>query len=195
MPTPKSKTKGKAALPEEDVRFTSVKEFMRRMAPPGARDDIEDLPIAPAIVFHIFLLSCVLERTANRECEHHGLTLPQFRALCCITNAGKEGITHSDLCNRLLMSKAPLTGIIDRLEREGFVQRKPDDKDRRVSRIAITPKGEEGWQRVRADLRQHAFRHCSNLTEEEQQTLVDLLARLLENVAKADPMLPEGSLK
>ncbi len=165
------------------------------MAPPGAKEDVEDLPIAPAIVFHIFLLSCVLERTANRECEHHGMTLPQFRALCCITNCGKEGITHSDLCHRLMMSKAPLTGIIDRLERDGFVQRKVDAKDRRVTRIAITAKGEKNWLRVRDDMRKHAFAHCSNLSPEEQQTLVDLLARLLENVAKADPMLPEGCQK
>jgi DNA-binding MarR family transcriptional regulator len=134
----------------------------------------------------VFLLSCVLERTANRAAEKHGLTLPQWMALGCIGNEGQTGITHSELCHRLMLSKAPVTGIVDRLVRDGYAVRTADDKDRRVSRIAIRPEGEAAWQKVRDVMRDHAFGHCQNFSADEQRVLLDLLKRLLDDVAQSD---------
>lgn len=174
-------------------RFTSVREFMQRTAPV---DQLEaEPPLSASLMCHIFLLSCIMERSANREAERHHLTIPQWMALGCIGNEGKVGITHSDLCHRLMLSKSPVTGIVDRLVRDGYAVRTIDPKDRRVSRIAIQSKGEVAWQLVRDAMRVHADALCANFSQEEQQTLNLLLARLMENVARTDPLLPEWAEK
>ena len=169
--------------------FTSVREFMQRTAPKG-REEVEP-PLSASLMCHIFLLSCIMERSANRKAEQFHLTLPQWMALGCIGNEGKTGITHSDLCHRLMLSKSPVTGIVDRLVRDGFASRTTDSKDRRVSRIAIQPKGETAWEFVRDEMHIHADAHCAGFSVEELQTLNSLLTRLMENVASTDPLLPE----
>ena len=170
-------------------QFTSVREFMQRTMPLEAQE--AEPPLSASLMCHIFLLSCIMERSANREAERHHLTIPQWMALGCIGNEGKIGITHSDLCHRLMLSKAPVTGIVDRLVRDGYALRAADAKDRRVSRIVIKPKGETAWKRVRDAMRVHADALCANFTQEEQMTLNSLLTRLMENVARTDPLLPE----
>lgn len=164
----------------------SVREFLQRTTPASDQESVEAIATPPVIMCHVFLLSCVLERTANREAEQHGLTLPQWMALGCIGHEGKAGITHSDLCQRLMLSKAPVTGIVDRLVRDGYAVRTTDSQDRRVSRIVIKPKGETAWRRVRDSMREHAFTHCRGFSEEEQKTLLSLLARLLDEVAESE---------
>jgi DNA-binding MarR family transcriptional regulator len=181
-----------ASAPFEGARYSSVREFMERIVPASETESIEAAPIPPMIMCHVFLLSCVMERTANRVAENFGLTLPQWKALGCIGNGGEHGIAHSELCNRLMLSKAPVTGIVDRLERDGYVRRVANAKDRRMTCICIKPKGEAAWRQVRDALRTHATEQCEGFSAEEQRTLAGLLSRLLESVAKADPMLPEG---
>lgn len=163
-----------------------ISPFMKRMNP--RCQDSEIIPPA-ALFFHIFMLNSVLERAANRVTEQYGLTMPQWMALGCVANGGDEGVMHSQLGHRLMLSKAPITGLVDRLERGDYVRRVMDDKDRRVSRIVITPKGEETWRAVRGELRAHATERCACLSGEELQTMLGLLGRLLESAADADPIL------
>src|SRR5690606_20437719 len=106
---------------------------------------------------------------------------------------GETGITHSELCNRLMLSKAPVTGIVDRLVRDGYVQRTADASDRRVTRIAINSGGIAVWQRVRDAMRDHAAKHCENFSEEELQTAITLLTRLTANVVLTDPTMSHCS--
>jgi DNA-binding MarR family transcriptional regulator len=91
-----------------------------------------------------------------------------------------------------MLSKAPVTGVVDRLERAGYVRREADNTDRRVSRVVILPEGEVAWKRVRQTLREGSFDVCSSLDEAEQRQLLSLMARLLENMAREDPILSAG---
>lgn len=181
-----SSDKGRKGL-EQSVTAQTV---MQRLTPCCSQ---EEVPLQAALMYHFFLLNSVTERACNRQAEQLGLTLPQWMALGSIGQGGAEGITHSDLGSRLMLSKAPITGIVDRLERGGYVQRMPDPKDRRVSRIVICEKGEEAWQKVRQALRALAIEQCSCLSTEEQETLLGLMARLLDAVSRADPILNTAS--
>ncbi len=166
-------------------------EFARRMSPVGLQETAP--PLSSTLIRQIFLLSSILERSANREAERHHVTLPQWLALGCIGSEGDAGITHSELCNRLMLSKAPVTGIVDRLVRDGYVQRTADRSDRRVTRIAINPNGIAVWQCVRDAMRDHAAAHCENFSEEELQSAIALLTRLTANVVRTDPTMSQCS--
>ncbi|GEM_PF-1084886 len=55
----------------------------------------------------------------------------------------EDAINFSDLANRVAIDVSTLTGIIDRMERAGFVERRPDLKDRRAVRLFLTEKAKE----------------------------------------------------
>ncbi len=177
----------KAAAPQ-------VHDYMKRMAPLSCpADEGEILPLS-AIMCSIMILNSVMERTGNRVLEEHGLTMPQWLALGCISHAGEEGIPHSHLGQRLMLSKAPITGIVDRLGRAGLVERKADAKDRRISRAIATPTGCDTWWRVKNALRGATESICGeSLTPAEQQQLLNLLGRIMNDFAAHDPMMPEFS--
>lgn len=188
MPTPERVVSDE--VPDEQASGRPRHQGWPLGMPPGAEPK-DDLPLEAAIFCHIFVLNSVLERTGNRVAEAYNLTLPQWMALGCIGHAGDggQGLTHSELGQRLMLSKAPITGVVDRLERAGFVTRTTSPSDRRVSRIRTTEVGLRIWREVRDTLRAESMKHCECLGQEGKEQLLALLARLLEQAASSDPML------
>jgi DNA-binding MarR family transcriptional regulator len=90
-----------------------------------------------------FLMSKAAQSIARRAREGlaaHGVTPVQFAALCVLWE--RDGLSCADLCSRLVLDSATMTGIVDRLESAGSVVRRPDpDGDRRVNRIYLTEEG------------------------------------------------------
>lgn len=79
-------------------------------------------------------------------------TLPQFDVLAELDFAG-EPQTMSQVSHRLMISNGNLTGVVDRLLREGLVRREVAAHDRRVQLLSLTPAGSE---RFRAMAGEHA---------------------------------------
>ncbi len=85
---------------------------------------------------------------AQKECRDalrgSGLTQPQFEVLSQI--ADEEGIPLTRIGENMLVTGGNITGIIDRLERDGLVKRKRDREDRRIIRAFFTAKGKRLYQ-------------------------------------------------
>src|SRR4029077_11786488 len=91
------------------------------------------------------LMKChnLVARELRKHAEKDGLiTLPQFDVLVQLSRQ-TEGLSFVDISRRLLVTSGNLTGIVDRLEREGLVIRTQDTADRRIVRIRLTPKGKD----------------------------------------------------
>ena len=180
------------ATKTEDAKVGSplTQQFMENLTPAENLSVKSKAPtLGQSIFCHILLLESVLMRNANRIAETHDLTFPQWMALSCISHEGKTGITHSDLSRSLMLSKAPITAIVDRLERAGRVRRVADKQDRRVSRVVITGAGLKAWDEMRSDMEANGKKVMSCLSEDEQKSLLPCLARLLNSAAQDDPML------
>ncbi len=67
------------------------------------------------------------------------LTIPQMKCLCYISRHGKTNL--SGLAAGIHVTPANVTGIIDRLVEQGFIDRIPDSADRRVLWLSVTEKG------------------------------------------------------
>jgi DNA-binding MarR family transcriptional regulator len=67
------------------------------------------------------------------------VTLPQFDVLATLRFS--EGVTQQELAERLLVTKGNVCGVLDRLERLGWVERRPDPEDRRANRLHLTAAG------------------------------------------------------
>lgn len=75
-----------------------------------------------------------------------GLTQPQFEVMTQI--ADDEGIPLTRIGENLMVTGGNITGIIDRLEKNGVVKRKRDKEDRRVIRAFFTAKGKRLYQQA-----------------------------------------------
>jgi DNA-binding MarR family transcriptional regulator len=105
----------------------------------------------------------------------HALTGAQARLLSLLS---LEPLPMRKLAQQLKCEPSNVTGIVDRLESRGLVERRPDPADRRVKLAAAT---EEGL-RVARDLREglrFAREPLAGLTAAERQSLRDLLRRML----------------
>jgi DNA-binding MarR family transcriptional regulator len=71
------------------------------------------------------------------------------------------------LAEALDVSQASATGIVDRMEQRGLVERRRDDDDRRIVRVALTDEGRQLVAGIATERRDHLARVLDELTDEE----------------------------
>ena len=91
--------------------------------------------------YRIKALSQLITRSLQARLEPLGLTTLQ--AYLLLTLALDDGVATSVLGERLQAVGGTLTGVIDRLEKNGLLERRRDPHDRRVWRIWLTPAGRD----------------------------------------------------
>lgn len=96
----------------------------------------------------------------------------------------QEGQTHGELAARLHIAPATATKMIQRMEKAGFVERRPDAEDQRVSRVFVTEAGraiharvEQVWQRIDGET-------FAGFSMEERQMLQGFFLRIRENLVR-----------
>jgi DNA-binding MarR family transcriptional regulator len=113
------------------------------------------------------------------------LSVPRARLLAAVVDTGPGRVRMGDLSAALGVTARNITTIVDGLEREGLLARKPDPTDRRAILLELTEKGRAHVEQVHAlqrDLAEHMF---APLSPEERRTLYALLTRLARWVAQA----------
>ncbi|WP_280876959.1 MarR family winged helix-turn-helix transcriptional regulator [Streptomyces pseudovenezuelae] len=105
----------------------------------------------------------------------HALTGAQARLLSLLS---LEPLPMRKLARKLKCEPSNVTGIVDRLESRGLVERRPDPADRRVKLAAATDEGLRVARELREGLR-FARAPLAGLSDEERLSLRDLLQRML----------------
>ena len=85
-------------------------------------------------------------RVGNRHIQSLGLTPAQFDVIAELE--GTAGLTCAQLSEQTLTTKGTLTGVLDRLEHKGLIERGQIRGDRRAIRVQLTPKGIDVFQEV-----------------------------------------------
>jgi DNA-binding MarR family transcriptional regulator len=104
----------------------------------------------------------------------------------------ENGQTLAALSRKMLVTAGNLTGLVDRAERDGIVERRPDATDRRLTRVWLTTKGERLTARA---IRRHAelaTQICAGLDRTEQDELRRLLGRFREAIEHYTPTAQES---
>lgn len=109
-----------------------------------------------------------------------GLTRSQWWILAHL--ARHDGMIQSDLANVLDIGKAALGGLIDRLEASRFIERRPDDSDRRVKRIYLTTKGSQMITEIKVRSHEMSERILAGLDVDARHKLVDMLSLVKRNL-------------
>jgi DNA-binding MarR family transcriptional regulator len=97
----------------------------------------------------------------------------------------REGLTHTELAHRLHVTPATMTRMLRRMEKAGFVERRPDPHDMRVSRVYLSSTGrsvQDAVDRVRRLLEEETF---AGVGAEERALLARCFARMRQNLIRA----------
>ncbi|MCQ4082074.1 MarR family transcriptional regulator [Streptomyces sp. RB6PN25] len=106
----------------------------------------------------------------------YGLTGAQARVLALLA---REPLPMRRIAEQLKCEPSNVTGIVDRLEARGLVERRPDPADRRVKVAAATEAGAQTADRLRSGLT-FAREPLAGLSAQERRALRDLLRRMLD---------------
>lgn len=117
--------------------------------------------------------------------ERYGVTVPQSGVLRVLQRKGPLPI--GTLAERLFLKTSTVSGIIDRLERDGLVSRlRGNSGDRRVVHVSLTDKGQELAVRLPATSFDKLRRALDRLTPQEAQGLLATLNRLLDLIEEEE---------
>ncbi len=135
------------------------------------------------IVYSIALLYNIISSDMTNFLKDYDLTIGKLNILIVIKNHGKEkGISQVDISNYLIVTAANMTKMIDKLEKDGLVERSALDGDRRVKIIRITKKGTNLldllWEGYNARIKEST----KYLKKDQQKQLSGLLLEWLENI-------------
>lgn len=92
-------------------------------------------------------------------------------------------MSPSELGDRLIVTRATVTGLLDSLERRGFVRRSAHPTDRRSVVVEITPGGIDVLREVRTRIHLQEKAWMAAFTEQELRAFIDLLHRIQDRVA------------
>jgi DNA-binding MarR family transcriptional regulator len=123
---------------------------------------------------HNLMLAQVRRRFAG------GCTLPRFDLLANLER--EDGQTLAALSRRMLVTAGNLTGLVDRAERDGVVERRPDPADRRLSRVFLTNKGRDLVQSLIPEHAHHVAELISALDPGDRRELRRLLGKLRDSL-------------
>ena len=120
-----------------------------------------------------------------------GLTYTQYIVFLVLWE--KDGISVSEIGERLMLDNGTLSPLLKKMEQAGYVERRRCRKDDRVVEIRLTEAG-KALQESAKDIPVQVA-GCIDLTPEKAQTLYTLLYELLENQKKNDRSKTEGESK
>ena len=140
------------------------------------------------ICFQLGALSRKITRTYKDTVASMGLTHGQFFMLIVLYD--EDGLLPSRLADKAALDRPTTTGLLDRLERDGWIERRFDQADRRTVPIHLTPKALEQRAAILSIYEEINGRFLKKYSSEEWLQLQSLLKRL-EN-GESRPSLSAG---
>ena len=111
--------------------------------------------------------SCILN--LSKELNRGNLSYPQFFLLTYLSS--EEYLTMTDISKKMGHSTAAATGLVDRIENLGYVERTHASEDRRKIMVRITPKGVEMVARMRKEIANDLAGILASMDEEAAETV------------------------
>jgi DNA-binding MarR family transcriptional regulator len=141
-----------------------------------------------------FLLKDTSRRYTRRfeeRAQALSLTLPQCRALLHLEN--NEGVSQKRLSELTELDPMTLVRILDRMEADGWVQRRFDPTDRRAHTLWLTPRAKPVLEHIAHLIAEIRAETLHGLSNEERSKLIELLSRVHANLSSLPALTVEKS--
>ena len=150
------------------------------MRPKNPKRYVSDLSVNEKVLMALVRAAENFKRTHTSIFRRYGLSFPQYNVLR-VLDASRNGRNKiSEVSRIMLVPGANMTGIAKRLERDGFLIRKSDPLDERVTLLQITSKGKRSLQSIKKEKDQSIHKLLSSLSQEDKTDLIDRLKQLIK---------------
>ncbi len=134
------------------------------------------------------ILGKKMHATMERWAEQHGLSEGRFQILVRLQHQADGRLAMGELAEMLDVSPRTVTGLVDNLERDGFVKRVDAPDDRRSVCAEITEQGREAVKRLWRDSEGGQAALIKGFTEAELIQLRHLCLRLIQAMSAPEPV-------
>ena len=160
-----------------------------RVAPVDAETRAHERPSDHQAELRLWLrlLTCstMIEAAIRRRLrQRFGVTLPRFDLMAQLEKS-PEGLTLGELSRRMMVSNGNVTGLVERLSRDGLVERRANSADGRSALVALTAAGHEAFAAMAGAHGDWIAELFGGLSDAEIGRLMDLLGKSKSSVHRA----------
>jgi DNA-binding MarR family transcriptional regulator len=142
---------------------------------------VSDLSTDEKMLMAVVRAAEIFKRTHSAIFRNYGLSFPQYNVLR-VLDASRNGMNKISQVSRImLVPGANMTGIAKRLERDGFLIRKSDSNDERITILEITPKGKRTLKNIEKEKDRSIEIIVKGFSQKEKTEFLDKLKRLIKN--------------
>ncbi len=142
----------------------------------AAERGMESLELEQCINFILTKAQQSVHQVFKAELVPYGVTPGQYGVLMCLWD--KNGQTVRQLAERLSLDSSTMTGLLDRMEQKGLIEKRPDPTDRRALQVLLTDKANELRESLPQAIDLANKKVLANLDEKQVQTFKALLWNL-----------------
>ncbi|WP_100012574.1 MarR family winged helix-turn-helix transcriptional regulator [Lentibacillus sediminis] len=117
-----------------------------------------------------------VQKAVRKDVARYGLNLNEFAVLELLYHKGDQPI--QSLGKKILVASSSITYVVDKLEKKGYIHRRPCEDDRRVMYAAITESGKEFMEEAFPEHEKKIESIFNEWSDEEMEVAIDLLKRL-----------------
>jgi MarR family transcriptional regulator, organic hydroperoxide resistance regulator len=143
----------------------------------------EGLPLDDFLPYLLNRLTNRLNQDLVEDLRKLDVTVPMWRVLAVLASRDGRGI--GELAVYTVTDQSTLSRVIDRMERDDLVERRPSPQDGRAIEVFVRPAGRQVFAKILPVALNH-YRHAiSGLSESESRTLLRLLHKVLDTVRRS----------
>jgi DNA-binding MarR family transcriptional regulator len=125
----------------------------------------------------------VFLREGQRLFRAHGTTAAHYNVLSVLVAADGDGLSQRELGDLLVVDRSNVTGLVDRMEKAGWVRRADDPSDRRVYRVKLTAAGRKLWGKISPDYQAVVLQVVKGIPEKQARAAIETLSKLQAGAA------------
>lgn len=131
-------------------------------------------------LLNIYYTASKIKKQAGEFFKKHGLTDVQFNVMMLLhyQGNGDGGLSQAQLSEMMLVNRANITTLIDRMEKAGFVVRTSEEGDRRTNIIKMTSKAKRLFAKVEPLYGKMVIGKMSTIKRGEQKQLINILEKI-----------------
>ncbi len=138
--------------------------------------------IANKTIIELQKTADILEEVHNEFFNRFNISSSKFNLLVILYTGPKEGMMLSEIGDEMLVTRANVTGLIDRLEKQGYVERKKDSEDRRKVIAVIADKGRDFIENIIEEYKKWSKDIMTILDDNEKNSLISSLKKIQKGI-------------
>jgi DNA-binding MarR family transcriptional regulator len=143
-------------------------------------DDRASLPRRASLGYQVNHLGRLLAQALRTRIAADRVVPGQFAQLLALYE--EDGLTQNQLCERVRIDQSTMAHTLQRMERDGLIQRTPDPADRRRALITLTDRARQIETRLVDAARQVNAAATRGLTDDEVASCLRTLSRMIDNL-------------